>query len=157
ERDLLAADVAAESGHKALQMASFDPEEMDYIIVTHNFGDIRVDNLKTDIVPSLASRVKRQLQIKNPSCIAYDLPFGCPGWLQGLIQGNYYIRSGDAKSVLVIGSETLSRVCDPHDRDSMIYADGAGAVLLERSEEHTSELQSRFDLVCRLLLEKKKR
>ena len=134
--DILASDMAAEAGQKALQMASFDPEELDYIIVAHNFGDIRVDNLKTDIVPSLASRVKRQLQIKNPSCIAYDLPFGCPGWLQGLIQGNYYIRSGDAKSVLVIGSETLSRVCDPHDRDSMIYADGAGAVLLEARSSH---------------------
>lgn len=47
-----------------------------------------------------------------------------------MIQASYYIRSGDAKHVLVIGSETLSRVSDPHDRDSMIYSDGAGAVVL---------------------------
>ena len=82
-------------------------------------------------MPSLAARVKHKLQISNPTCIAYDLPFGCPGWLQGMIQADYFLRSGDARSALVIGAETLSRVCDPHDRDSMIYADGAGAVLLE--------------------------
>jgi 3-oxoacyl-[acyl-carrier-protein] synthase-3 len=44
-----------------------------------------------------------------------------------------YIRSGDAKYCLVIGTETLSRVIDPHDRDSMIYADGSGAVVLASS------------------------
>jgi 3-oxoacyl-[acyl-carrier-protein] synthase-3 len=77
------------------------------------------------------------LGIKNPDCVAYDLPFGCPGWLQGMIQADYYIRSGDAKRILIIGTETLSRVTDPHDRDSMIYADGSGATILEgRITEH---------------------
>lgn len=129
--DLLTSDMAALAGEKALQNANLDKEKLDYIIVAHNFGDLRADNPKVDMVPSLASRVKQKLEIHNPACIAYDLPFGCPGWLQGLIQANYYIQSGDARHVLVIGSETLSRVCDPHDRDSMIYADGAGATLLE--------------------------
>src|SRR6185369_1342101 len=46
---------------------------------------------------------------------------------------NYYIRSGDAKRCLVIGAETLSRVVDIHDRDSMIFSDGAGAVVIEAS------------------------
>ena len=71
------------------------------------------------------------IRIANPACVAYDLPFGCPGWLQAVIQSDYFLRSGDAKRALVIGAETLSRVCDPCDRDSMIYADGAGAVVLE--------------------------
>ncbi len=89
------------------------------------------------MVPSLAARVKNKLGIDNPMTVAFDLPFGCPGWLQGMITADYFIRSGDVKKVLVIGTETLSRVSDPHDRDSMIYADGAGATILEsvQSEE----------------------
>lgn len=57
--------------------------------------------------------------------------FGCPGWIQGLIQADAYIKSGMAKKCLVIGTETLSRVLDPHDRDSMIFSDGAGACVVE--------------------------
>ena len=51
-----------------------------------------------------------------------------------MIQANYYIKSGDAKKVLVVGADILSRVSDPHDRDSMIYADGAGAAIVEAVE-----------------------
>jgi 3-oxoacyl-[acyl-carrier-protein] synthase-3 len=108
-----------------------DKESLDYIIVAHNFGDLRTDNRRSDFVPSIAARVKHKLEIKNPKAIAYDIGFGCPGWLQGLIQANYYLKSGDAKRALVIGAETLSRVSDPHDRDSLLYADGAGAVIVE--------------------------
>lgn len=131
--DQKASDLAYLAGLNALESARVDPETLDYIIVAHNFGDVALGSNRTDMVPSLASRVKYQLQIKNPSCIAYDLAFGCPGWLQGLIQADYYIRSGDARRCLVIGTETLSRVTDDHDRDSMIYADGAGAVIVEAS------------------------
>src|SRR5699024_9024993 len=104
---------------------------LDFIILAHNFGVVRANNVKVDMVPNLAARVKQHLIIANPFCIAYDLPFGCPGWLQGIIQADYFLKSGDASRALVIGAETLSRVCDPHDRDSMIYADGAGATILE--------------------------
>ncbi len=131
DNDMLASDMGARASEQALEMSGLDREKLDYIIVAHNFGDIRSDNRRVDMVPSLASKVKYHLGIKNPYCVAYDLPFGCPGWLQGIIQSNYFIRSGDAASALVIGTETLSRVCDPHDRDSMIYADGAGATILE--------------------------
>ena len=62
------------------------------------------------------------------------MPFGCPGWLQGMIQANYFIKSGDAKKILIIGVETLSRISDPHDRDTMLYSDGAGAVILEATK-----------------------
>ena len=137
--DMLASDMGARAAEDALKMADFDRENLDYIIVAHNFGDVRADNIRVDMVPSLASKVKHHLGIKNPYCVAYDLPFGCPGWLQGVIQANYYLRSGDAKSALVIGTETLSRICDPHDRDSMIYADGAGATLLEAMESSRPE------------------
>lgn len=136
--DMLASDMGAKAGEKALEAAGMHPDELDYIIVAHNFGDVRPDNRKVDMVPSLASRVKNKIGLTNAACIAYDLPFGCPGWVQGMIQSDYYLRSGDASASLVIGTETLSRICDPHDRDSMIYADGAGATVLQSREHNES-------------------
>ncbi len=132
--DLVTSDIAYFAGREAIDNAGIDKEELDYIIVAHNFGDVRSDNKRSDFVPSLAARVKSHLKIKNPETIAYDLPFGCPGWLQAVIQADYFIKSGDAKKILVIGSEVLSRVSDPHDRDSMLYADGAGATIVEARE-----------------------
>jgi 3-oxoacyl-[acyl-carrier-protein] synthase-3 len=92
------------------------------------------------MIPSLATRVKHKLDIKNPKCVAYDILFGCPGWIEGVLQANAFIKSGMAKRVLVIGAETLSRVVDNHDRDSMIYSDGAGASILEASTDNTGLL-----------------
>ena len=124
-------DIAYLAAKDALDSSDINYEELDYIIVAHNFGDVKANNKKSDFVPSLASRVKKKLGINNPETICYDIPFGCPGWIQGMIQANYYIKSGDARRVMVIGAETLSRISDPHDRDSMLYADGAGATILE--------------------------
>ena len=135
--NLVASDIAFYAAEKALATSNTDKETLDYIIVAHNFGDVKADNRRSDFVPSLAARVKHKLQIKNPKTIAYDVPFGCPGWLQGMIQANYYIKSGDAKKAMVIGAETLSRISDPHDRDSMIYSDGAGATIIEARESDT--------------------
>ena len=133
--DQLASDLGYLSAVDAIENAGIDKETLDYIIVAHNFGDVTHESNRVNIVPSLASKIKALLQIKNPDCIAYDLPFGCPGWVEGLIQANYYIRSGDASRCLIIGTETLSRVIDPHDKDSMIFSDGAGAVILEKSSD----------------------
>lgn len=129
--DQVTSDIAGSSAEEALRSSGLDRETLDYVIVAHNFGDVPADNLRTDMVPSLASRVKQRLGIRSPNCIAYDLPFGCPGWLQGVIQADYFLRSGDATRAMVIGAETLSRVSDPHDRDGMLYSDGAGCVILE--------------------------
>lgn len=135
--NLVTSDIAHLSAVEAIKSANINKEELDYIIVAHNFGDVDSKNRKSDLVPSLAARVKYKLEIENPDTIAYDLPFGCPGWLQGVIQADYFIKSGDAKKILVIGAETLSRVSDPHDIDSMLYSDGAGAVILEAKESTT--------------------
>ncbi len=134
KQEYLNSDMATFAAQNALENSGIDKESLDYIIVAHNFGDVHHDNKAVNIVPTLAARVKFNLKIKNPDTIAYDLPFGCPGWVQAFIQADYYIKSGDAKRILVIGSETLSRVSDMHDRDSMIYSDGAGAVILEAME-----------------------
>lgn len=132
--DMVASDMAFEAARDALDSSGVDPESLEGIIVAHNFGDVRPGSHRSEMVPSLAARVKARLGIRNPASAAFDLVFGCPGWLQGVIQADAMIRSGQARRVLVIGAETLSRVCDPHDRDSLIYADGAGATILEGRE-----------------------
>lgn len=126
--------MAVEAAKQAIADAGIDAESIDQLIVAHNFGDVHSNSIQPDTVPSIASRVKHRLGIRNPSCVAYDLLFGCPGWLQGLIQADAYTRSGMAKTCLVIGTEALSRVTDPYDRDSMIYSDGAGAVVTQMSD-----------------------
>ncbi len=131
----LNSDMAAKAAEEAIQTSGIDRETLDYIIFAHNFGDVTHGSIQADAVPSLATRVKHALKIANPNCVAYDILFGCPGWIEGLIQANMFIKAGEAKKCLIIGSETLSRVVDPHDRDSMIYADGAGACILEAGEK----------------------
>ncbi|HEY4289419.1 MAG TPA: ketoacyl-ACP synthase III [Puia sp.] len=135
--NILASDMAVEASEIALADSGIDRETIDQIIVAHNFGDIGSNSSMTEIVPSLASRVKQKLGILNPACIPYDLIFGCPGWLQGLIHADAFFKAGIAKNALVIGAETLSRVLDQHDRDSMIFSDGAGACVLQYTEEST--------------------
>lgn len=135
ENHLTASDLGALAAEKAIKDAGVDPETLDYIILAHNFGDVKSGSIQSDILPCLAARVKNILKIKNPKCVAYDILFGCPGWVEGVIQGQAYIKAGMAKKCLVIGAETLSRVVDPYDRDSMIYSDGAGATVIELLDE----------------------
>jgi len=133
--NLNTSDIAYLASEKAIEDAGIDKEEIDYIIFAHNFGDVSHGKSQGDTLPSLATRVKHHLKIKNPKCVAYDMLFGCPGWIEGVIQANAFIKSGIAKKCLVIGAETLSRVVDDHDRDSMIYSDGAGAAIVQTSED----------------------
>lgn len=127
--------IATIAAQKAIDDANIDPETLDYIIFAHNFGDVKKDTIQGDMLPSLASKVKYNLRIKNPKCVAYDMLFGCPGWVESVIQAQAFIKAGMAKKCLVIGAETLSRVVDPHDRDSMIYSDGAGATIIEATND----------------------
>lgn len=135
EEDLCTSDMATVAAQKAIENAGLDPETLDYIIVAHNYGDVRTGSIQSDTVPSLATRVKHNLRIKNPKCVAYDVLFGCPGWIEAVIQAQAFIKSGMAKKCLVIGAEALSRVVDNYDRDSMIFSDGAGAAIFEQSAE----------------------
>lgn len=132
--DLAASDLGERASRAALADADIDPETLDHVIVAHNFGDVCPRTGRIDTVPTLAARIKQKLGIRNPTCVAYDLPFGCPGWLQGVIQASCLLRSGQGRRALIVGTETLSRVIDPHDRDGMLYADGAGAVVMEAVE-----------------------
>ncbi|WP_333599742.1 3-oxoacyl-ACP synthase III family protein [Flavobacterium sp.] len=133
--DLQTSDIATIAAQRAIENSKIDPETLDYIIFAHNFGNVKKGAIQTDLLPSLATRVKFDLRIKNPKCVCYDMLFGCPGWVEGVIQAQAFIKAGMAKKCLVIGAETLSRVVDLHDRDSMIYSDGAGATIIEATEE----------------------
>lgn len=137
--DLCSSDIGFLAAQHAIADAGIDPESIDQIVFAHNFGDVTKHTIQTDNVPSLAARLKHRLQIKNPYCVAYDVLFGCPGWLQGVIQANSFFKAGEAECILVIGSETLSRVLDDHDRDSMIFSDGAGACVLEYKESDRNQ------------------
>ena len=130
-----ASDLASFAAKNAIKDSKIDQETLDYIIVAHNFGDVKFGTKQSDSLPSLANRVKYKLEIKNPDCVCYDLIFGCPGWLEGVIQAQAFIKAGMAKKCLVIGADTVSRTCDINDRDSMIYSDGAGATIIEEKSK----------------------
>jgi 3-oxoacyl-[acyl-carrier-protein] synthase-3 len=149
EKNVNTSDLAFKAAALAIEDAGIDPETIDQIIVAHNFGNVLEGTIQSDAVPSIASRVKNLLGIRNPNCVAYDLLFGCPGWIQGVIHADSFIKSGLAKRCLVIGAETLSRVIDPHDRDSMIFSDGAGACIVENStDSNTGILASSVQSHC---------
>lgn len=138
DKGMNTSDMATIAAQRAIADAGIDPETLDQIIVAHNFGNVLADTVQSDALPALASRVKQSLGIRNPACVAYDILFGCPGWIQGVIQADSYIKSGMAEKCLVIGAETLSRVIDVYDRDSMIFSDGAGATVLEAATDSES-------------------
>ena len=134
DEDMVTSDIAFMAAQRAIEDAGIDKETIDYIIMAHNFGNVKNGAIQSDMVPSLASRVKHSLVFFFTQRAAYEILFGCPGWVEGVIQANAYIKAGMAKRCLVVGAETLSRVTDPHDRDSMIYSDGAGATLIENTD-----------------------
>ena len=134
DNDMVNSDMGKIAGEKAIEDAGIDKNDLDYIIVAQNFGDIAYGTNKTDILPSISSKIKHKMDIRNSSCIPYDMLYGCPGWIEGMRMADQFIQAGLAKNILVIATETLSRIIDPFDRDSMIFADGAGAVVLSAQE-----------------------
>jgi 3-oxoacyl-[acyl-carrier-protein] synthase III len=132
--DQVTSDLAVIAVKEACKSAEISKESLGFIIVAHNFGDIEEGNVRSDMLPGLANKVKMKLHIKNPECICHDVISGCPGWTQAMIAADAFIKSGFMKRGVVVGADVLSRISDPHDRDSMIYADGAGATIVEATE-----------------------
>ncbi|MGQ8336012.1 3-oxoacyl-ACP synthase III family protein [Sunxiuqinia sp. A32] len=137
KEDQVNSDIAALAVKNACESSGIDKESLDFIILGHNFGDVYHGTTSVDTLPGLANRVKDILKIKNPACICHDVISGCPGWTQSMIIADAYIRSKSFKRGVVIGSDVLSRISDPHDRDTMIFADGAGATIVEAVESDT--------------------
>jgi 3-oxoacyl-[acyl-carrier-protein] synthase III len=137
KEDQVTSDLAALAAQDALESSGVDPESLDFIIVGHNFGDIESHTNRIMLIPNLAARVKQRINLVKPSVVAFDVLAGCPGWVQAMIVANAFIKSGTYKRGLVIGADVNSRVGDPYDRDCMIFADGAGAVIVEGKESDT--------------------
>lgn len=122
------------ASQRALDDAGIDAGQLSGIIVAHNAGNMIPQTGAFHTVPNLAAALKHLLDCKNYNCFAYDILFGCPGWLQAVIQAHQSILSGDSTHILVTGLEVASRLLDPHDVDSMILADGCGACVVSRSD-----------------------
>ncbi|MDO5615962.1 MAG: ketoacyl-ACP synthase III [Cruoricaptor ignavus] len=139
-------DIGTKAAKIALEESGIDKESLDFIIAATNFGEI--DNYgQSSFMPSLSALIKHKLGIKNTKCINYDMIFGCPGWVEGMILADTLIKSGRAKNILVVGSETLSRATDPYDRTKMIFADGAGAVVVTATDDENVGIIS-HDTLC---------
>ena len=125
----------AETAQKALQNAHLNANDLSGIIVAHNGGNMLIGEQEFHTVPNMAALLKNAIGCSNHECFAYDILFGCPGWLQALIQAHQAIVCGEAEHILVIGIEIASRMLDPFDLDSMILADGCGGCILSKNEK----------------------
>lgn len=133
EPGMVNSDMAAKAAKIAIEDSGIDPESLDYIISATNFGDVD-EHGQQSFMPSLSAIIKNKLGIANPRCVNYDMIFGCPGWIEALILADTLIKAGKAKTILVVGSETLSKVTDSFDRNKMIFADGAAGVVVQATE-----------------------
>ncbi len=116
---------AVEASRRALAMAGVKAEELDLIIL----GTVTPD------FPFPATACIVQHEIGAVNAAAFDLSAACSGFIYGLSIADKYIRTGEAKKVLVIGAEVLSRVVDWTDRNTCIlFGDGSGAAIIEASE-----------------------
>lgn len=125
EPDMATSDIAYEASLKALESSGVDARDLDGIIV----GTVTPDYL----FPSTACILQSRLGAKK--AFAFDLLAGCSGFLYALQAGKGIISGGDAKKLLVIGAETLSKITDFQDRTTCIlFGDGAGAAVISASE-----------------------
>lgn len=119
-------DMAYQAALKALEMAQMDASEIDLIIVATSTPDA--------IFPSTSCIVQNKLGIKTKG--TFDVQAACTGFIYALTTADCYIRSGMAKTALVIGADSMSRIVDYNDRGTCIlFGDGAGAAILQESDE----------------------
>ena len=119
-------DLATMAAKKAIEAAGLENSDIDLIIVA--------TSTPARVFPSTACLVQNQLDIHG--CPAFDIQAVCTGFVYALDVANKFIQTGAAKNALVIGAETMSRIVDWTDRNTcVLFGDGAGAVILQASEE----------------------
>jgi 3-oxoacyl-[acyl-carrier-protein] synthase-3 len=119
-------DLGYHAAVRALEAAGVDAKELDLIVVGTTTPDL--------IFPSTACLI--QHRIGADGCPAFDVNAACSGFIYALTVADKFIRSGAAKTALVIGSETLTRMVDWSDRTTcVLFGDGAGAVVLKADTE----------------------
>lgn len=123
-------ELSVKAAKEAIKSANISPEEIDLILVATATPDY--------FFPSTACIVQREIGAKKSTC--FDLSAACTGFVYGINVATQFIRTGQNKTVLVIGSETLSRGIDWTDRGTcVLFGDGAGAAILTRAEEGEEE------------------
>lgn len=124
--DETASSMAEIASRQAIDMAGISPDEIDLIIVATGTPD--------RVYPSTACLLQKRLGVSG--CAAFDIQAACSGSVYALSVADQYIKSGTAKKALVVGSEICSRIVDWQDRGTCIlFGDGAGAVVIEASEQ----------------------
>jgi len=119
-------DLAFNAAEKAIEAAGIENSQIDLIIVA--------TTTPTRVFPSTASLLQERLGISG--CPAFDIQAVCTGFVYALTVADKFIKSGTVKNALVIGAESLSRIVDWTDRNTcVLFGDGAGAVVLQASEE----------------------
>ncbi|WP_101775238.1 beta-ketoacyl-ACP synthase III [Pasteurella oralis] len=120
------ATMGFEAAKKCLAMSPMDVNEIDLIVVATTSS--------THAFPSAACQIQKMLEIKD--AIAFDVAAACSGFVYALTVADQFIRTGKVNKALVIGADLFSRTLNPADRGTVIlFGDGAGAVILERSNE----------------------
>lgn len=124
--DEFTCDLAEKAARNALEMAALKPRDIDLVVVATTTAD--------QIFPSTACLLQARLGIHGPA--AFDVQAVCTGFIYALSVADKFIKTGAAKKALVVGAETVSRIIDWTDRNTcVLFGDGAGAVVLEASEE----------------------
>jgi 3-oxoacyl-[acyl-carrier-protein] synthase-3 len=119
-------DLAEKAALNAIEASGKKAADIDLIIVATTTPDV--------IFPSTACLLQQRLDIHG--CPAFDIQAVCTGFIYAISIADQFIRNNNAKCVLVVGAETLSRIVDWQDRDTcVLFGDGAGAVILEASEK----------------------
>ena len=119
-------DLAFHAATRALEAAGVEASELDLIVLGTTTPDI--------IFPSTACLVQHRLGANG--CPAFDVNAACSGFIYALSVADKFIRSGAARTALVIGAETLTRMLDWNDRGTcVLFGDGAGAVVLKADSE----------------------
>lgn len=140
--------MASKAAERALESSGLTADDIDLILVATCTPD--------NFFPSVACHVQHNLKIKK-SIPAFDISAACSGFVYAMDIAKQYIASGTAKHILVIGSETMSKVVDWADRSvCILFGDGAGAVVLSASERQGvmgSVLHSSFDADKLLILQ----
>jgi 3-oxoacyl-[acyl-carrier-protein] synthase-3 len=124
-----ASDLAVKAANKALEAAGLSAEQIDLIVVATSTPDFYGN------FPSTACIVQNKLGIRNNGA-AFDVAAVCSGFVYAMSTADAFIKAGNAKNVLVIGTEVFSRILDFNDRSTcVLFGDGAGAVVMTASEE----------------------
>ncbi|KMQ81152.1 3-oxoacyl-[acyl-carrier-protein] synthase, KASIII [Candidatus Burkholderia pumila] len=125
--DQTTSDLALIASQRAIEAAGIDPQSINLILIATSTPDF--------VFPSTACLLQNKLGIRNNGA-AFDVQAVCSGFAYGIATADSFIRSGMARTALVVGAETFSRILDFKDRTTcVLFGDGAGAVVLQTSDE----------------------